>query len=244
MLPDRPRRLLQDVGDGGLVGLEDRADTVRRARPVDGEAEGDGHLADDHLARQAEAMEALPVDAAALAVGGVSGGTTWTSASAIAWMRLNSTSVPGFWKNAPASAWRYQLTMSSAVLAIVWRSLSAGRPLVGAASANAACRTSRHHPFARRRDRRTAGASSWDWVCFNPAWAISARTRSAPTAAIATSVAVLSLWAIMASSTVTAGVVPVSLRNTGLLSDRTESSIAICVFSAGPPPRRADTAPG
>src|SRR3954452_18596321 len=74
MPSDGLRRLLQDLGDRGLVGLEDGADTVCRTGPVDGEAEGDGHLADDHLARQAEAVEALPVDAATLAVADRIGG--------------------------------------------------------------------------------------------------------------------------------------------------------------------------
>jgi hypothetical protein len=62
-------------------------------------------------------------------------------------------------------------------------------------------------------------------VAVRPDSLISARTLSGPTAAIATSVAVLSLWAIMASSTLRAGVVPVRFRNTGLLTERTASSI-------------------
>ena len=61
-----------------------------------------------------------------------------------------------------------------------------------------------------------------------------ARTLSAPTRPMATSVAVLSLWAIMASSTLTAGVVPVSLRKTGLLSDLTWSSIVTGIVTSTP----------
>ncbi len=65
-----------------------------------------------------------------------------------------------------------------------------------------------------------------------PAWAISARTRSAPTFPIARSVAMLSLCAIMASSTERAGVVPARLMNTGLAMFRKLSSMASCSSSA------------
>lgn len=48
----------------------------------------------------------------------------------MAWMHLNSTSVSGFWKNAPSGACRYQCTKSSAVLAMVCLSLRGARDLL------------------------------------------------------------------------------------------------------------------
>ena len=72
-------------------------------------------------------------------------------------------------------------------------------------------------------------------VCFNPASAISARTCAGPTAASAMSVAVLSLCAIIASSTLRAWVVPASLRKTRLLAERTASSTFICWSSVSRP---------
>ena len=72
-------------------------------------------------------------------------------------------------------------------------------------------------------------------VCRSPASRISARTRSAPTAAIAMSVAVLSLWVIMASSTLVAAVVPLRLRKTGLFSVRAVSLTASCLSRVSRP---------
>jgi hypothetical protein len=62
-----------------------------------------------------------------------------------------------------------------------------------------------------------------------------ARTLSAPTAFSAASVAVLSLCAIIASSTLCAAVLPVRSMNTGLTSERTVSSIASIVSSDSVP---------
>ena len=68
-----------------------------------------------------------------------------------------------------------------------------------------------------------------------PAWAMSARTRSAPTFPVAISVAMLSLWVIIASSTERAAVVPARSRNTGLPSMRTLSSMVSCSSSDSRP---------
>ena len=72
-------------------------------------------------------------------------------------------------------------------------------------------------------------------VCRSPASRISARTRSAPTAAIAMSVALLSLWVIMASSTLVAVVAPLRLRNTGLFRVLCASLTASCLSRASRP---------
>jgi len=68
-----------------------------------------------------------------------------------------------------------------------------------------------------------------------PASAMSARTRLTPTSSVARSVAMLSLCAIIPSSTERAVVVPARLPNTGLLTVRTLSSIASCSSSDSRP---------